>query len=123
MAAWVYGMRMVRSTPTLDVLNSHKFTSQKTEATSSVASSLIYHRINGPHTGQSSQLLLDANEGNAQFLSNLAGAVVWHQLRNRSSHELRRAMIRVVGNAASRLVLAEPRPDAIGNLCLVTNQR
>lgn len=45
------------------------------------------------------------------------------QLRNRSSHELRRAMIRVVGNAASRLVLAEPRPDAIGNLCLVTNQR
>jgi hypothetical protein len=26
-----------------------------------------------PHSGQSSQLLLDANHGNAQFLSNLAG--------------------------------------------------
>jgi hypothetical protein len=31
-----------------------------------------------PHTGQSSQLSLDANDGNAQFLPNLAGAVVLH---------------------------------------------
>ena len=31
-----------------------------------------------PHGGQSSQLVFDANDGNAQFLSNLAGAVVGH---------------------------------------------
>ena len=30
-----------------------------------------------PHTGQSSQLVLDANDGNAQSLPKLAGAVVW----------------------------------------------
>jgi hypothetical protein len=31
-----------------------------------------------PHSGQSSQLVFDANDGNAQFLPKLAGAVVWH---------------------------------------------
>ena|SRR5215213_956384 len=30
------------------------------------------------HTGQSSQLFADANDGNAQFLPKLARAVVWH---------------------------------------------
>jgi hypothetical protein len=29
-----------------------------------------------PHTGQSSQLLLDANDGNAKSLPNLEGAVI-----------------------------------------------
>jgi hypothetical protein len=31
-----------------------------------------------PHTGQSSQVFPDADDGNAQFRPNLAGAVVWH---------------------------------------------
>ena len=31
-----------------------------------------------PHTGQSSLLFIDANDGNAQFLPKLAGAVVWY---------------------------------------------
>ena len=30
-----------------------------------------------PHTGQSSQLSVDPYDGNAQFLANLTGAVVW----------------------------------------------
>ena len=32
-----------------------------------------------PHTGQSSQLLVNAHDGNAQFLPNRAGAVVSHK--------------------------------------------
>jgi hypothetical protein len=31
----------------------------------------------GRHSGQSSQLPLDANDGNAQFFPNLAGVAVW----------------------------------------------
>lgn len=53
------------------------------------------------------QLFVDAT---AEMLSFL------RQLREALSHELRRAMIRVVGNAAPRRVLGEPRPDAIGKL-------
>jgi hypothetical protein len=30
-----------------------------------------------PHTGQSSQLSVGAHGGNAQFVPNLAGVVVW----------------------------------------------
>jgi hypothetical protein len=40
---------------------------------------LFITRITAPHTGQSSQLVFEANYGNAQFLSKLAGAVVWHR--------------------------------------------
>jgi hypothetical protein len=39
-----------------------------------------------PHSGQSSQLSLDADDGNAQFPSNLARAVVLHT-RCRASNE------------------------------------
>jgi hypothetical protein len=38
---------------------------------------LVCQETLAPHTGQSSQLFLDANDGNAQFLPRLAGAVVW----------------------------------------------
>ena len=34
-----------------------------------------------PHTGQSSQLSLNADDRNTQFLENLADAVVWHKLK------------------------------------------
>jgi hypothetical protein len=42
-----------------------------------VALSFSLLTIHGPHSGQSSRLVLDANDGNAQFLPKLAGAVVW----------------------------------------------
>ena len=51
-----------------------------------VAYSFSSIRISAPHSGQSSQLPLNANDGNAQFLPELAGAVVW-LTRNRSFKE------------------------------------
>jgi hypothetical protein len=36
-------------------------------------------RIIAPHSGQSSHLV-DANDGNAQFLPKLAGAVAWNTM-------------------------------------------
>ena len=47
-------------------LNVHKL-----EATSE--SGLFYSLEFAPHIGQSSQLVIDADDGNAQFLPNLAG--------------------------------------------------
>ena len=53
-----------------------------------------------PHTGQSSQLFADANDGNAQFLPKLAGAVVWKVRRK------------------SFKVLTQPTVDNLRNLFL-----
>jgi hypothetical protein len=36
--------------------------------------SFVYQTIIAPHTGQSSQLVVDAKDGNSQFLPNLGGA-------------------------------------------------
>jgi hypothetical protein len=47
------------------------------KATFAVTScSISFIRISAPHSGQSSQLLVDANGGNAQFLATVAGSAL-----------------------------------------------
>jgi hypothetical protein len=68
-------------------------------APSSLIASRNQSRSQGPHSGQSSQLPLDANDGNAQFLPNLAGAVVWH-----TSHKSFKKVLRQHSGHSSQLV-------------------
>jgi len=46
-----------------------------------------------PHTGQSSQLVSEANDGDAQFLPNLVGAVVWHTRHKTFKRVLRQPIV------------------------------
>lgn len=55
----------------------------------------------GAHSGQSSQLPVDANDGNAQFLPKLAGAVAWHT-RHKS---FKRVLMRPAAGDAGRWLL------------------
>src|SRR6185503_8380941 len=52
-----------------------------------------------PHTGQSSQLSVGAHDGNAQFLPNLAGAVVWHTRHKSFKRVLRQPRVDNLRNA------------------------
>jgi len=59
------------------------------KASDGLPMSIDFVRVLAAHTGQSSQLPLDANGRGAQSLSNLAGVVVWHtQTRAAKSLEI-----------------------------------